>query len=143
MPLTFLASALLSGVALLVLVELGRGVAPGRRLLATVLVLLIAWVLTWWSYITWSTDPIFTRDLVPLRGGHGLLALVGGGYLAPSLAIALALALPSLEAWLAALGAAAIVASQIQLKARLILTAGRLRPIALGSVEHAPGRRLS
>jgi len=135
MPSLFLASGLVSGVAGLVLVELARGQTPGRRLLGAVLVLLLAWVLAWWSYLTWSADPAFARDLEALRGGRGALVLVGGGYLVPSLAIALALALPPLEVPLAALGAAAIVGSQIQLKAKLILTAGRFRAIALGSLS--------
>ena len=142
LPPLFLVSSLVSGAGLLVLGTLARGEAPGRRFLATALVLLIAYVLVWWSYLTWSDDPAFVRDVGPLRDGRGALALVGGGYLLPSLLIALALALPSWEASLSALGALFAIGSQIQLKARLILTAGRLRAVTLAPPRPGPpGRR--
>lgn len=137
-PPLFLTSALVSGVGLLVLGQLARGEAPGRRLLPAALVLLIAHVLVWWSYLTWSDDAAFVRDVGPLRDGHGALVLVGGGYLGPSLLIALALALPSWEAPLGALGALLMIGSQIQLKARLILIAGRLRAVAVGPLGLGP-----
>jgi phenylacetyl-CoA:acceptor oxidoreductase subunit 2 len=132
MPVLFLASAAASGASALVLVAVGRGERPGPRLLGATLVVLIAWVLAWWSYLTWPGGAAFDEAIRPLHAGRGALALVGLGYLAPSLALALALALPAWEGPLAVLGAASAIASQIHGKAMLILTAGRLSAITFG-----------
>jgi phenylacetyl-CoA:acceptor oxidoreductase subunit 2 len=132
MPVLFLASAAVSGASALVLVAAGRGERPGPRLLGATLAVLIVWVLVWWSYLTWPAGAPFDEAVRPLRAGRGALALVGLGYLAPSLALAVALALPAAEGPLAALGAGCAIASQIHGKAMLILTAGRLSAITLG-----------
>jgi hypothetical protein len=134
MPALFLSSALVSGTGLLVVVDVARG-GPSIRLLGATLALLTVHVVVWWAYLTWSAERAFLEGVRPLRGGRGALAIVGGGYLLPSLCLALAVALPELAASLAALGGALVVLGQAHAKAALVLQAGRLRPITLAPVR--------
>lgn len=140
MPLVFLTSALVSGAGLFTLAELTGGRAP-ERLLGGGLVVLTTNMLVWSVFITWSGEAAFANGVRPLREGYGMLAIVGGGYLAPSLCGALAITLPELAWPLAAAGALLMVASQVYLKAALVLRAGQLRPITLPHLSL--GRRLS
>lgn len=130
MPFLFLSSALVSGAGMLVLLEVARG-GPSARLLGGALVLLTVHLMVWWVFITWSREEAFLCGVRPLREGRDALTLVGGGYLAPSFLLALAVASPGLAALLAALGAALMIAGQVHAKAALILKAGQLRPITL------------
>jgi DMSO reductase anchor subunit len=130
MPPLFLTSALASGAGLLVLLEVARGrVSP--RLLGGTLVLLTLHLIVWWTYITWSRDEAFLGGVRALREGRGALAIVGAGYLAPSLLLALGVAVPALAPPLAAAGAGCVIVGQLYAKAGLVLRAGHLRPITL------------
>lgn len=134
MPLLFLSSALVSGAGLLVLVDLPEG-PPSARVLGGVLAVLTVHMLAWAAFVSWSRDPAFSRGVRCLNEGNGMLAIVGGGYLVPSLLGALAIALPMVAWPLAAASAALMIASQIYLKAVLILRAGELRPITLPNLR--------
>lgn len=129
-PPLFLTSALVSGAGLLLLLQATRGV-PSTRLLGGAQALLTVHLVVWWAYIAWSRDEAFARAVRPLREGAGALAIVGAGYLAPSLLIPLAVAFPGLALPLSVVGAALMLAGQVHTKAALILRAGQLRPVTL------------
>jgi hypothetical protein len=130
MPVVFLTGGLATGAAALLLVETGRG-ALSARLLGGTLTLLTVHLVVWWAYLTWSRDPAFVEGVRPLRDGRGALAIVGGGYLAPSLLLSLAVAFPDLAGPLGAGGAALVVASHGHVRAALVRKAGRLRAVTL------------
>ncbi|MBI4010900.1 MAG: dimethyl sulfoxide reductase anchor subunit [Candidatus Rokubacteria bacterium] len=138
-PAVFLSSAVVSGAGLLMLLEVAGGRAPGDRAFAAVLVLLIVHMLIWQGYLGWSREAAFVQAVRPLREGPVRAFTVVGGYLAPALLIAPALAWPSLAGPAAAAAAVGMIASQVGAKAALILEAGQLRPITLPHL--APSRR--
>jgi DMSO reductase anchor subunit len=138
MPLLFVSSALASGAALLVGLAAVEGRAPAR-LAGGTLALLTCHLMVWWVFITWSREDAFVRAMRPLREGGPALLIVGLGYLGPTLALALAVALPVLAVPLALLGAAGVVTGHVYMKAALVLRAGLLRPVTL-AVRRTPGR---
>lgn len=140
MPGVFLASSVVSGSAVLALVEIARGQAPGPALLATMLVVLVLGLIVWIAYVTWSAQPEFVSATAPLRDGFGAAELVGVGYVAPFVLVTLALVLPWGATALTALAAITMLAGQVAAKALLILRASRIRPIAL---DVTVGRRHS
>lgn len=135
MPPLFLVSAVVSGAGLHLLIEVAAGRRPGGGLLGTVLGLLVLGTLTWLGFLTWSGDETFRRATRPLREGSLARELVGLGYLAPFVLVALGLALPSLAPPAAGIAAALMIAGQAQAKAALILRAGQLRPITLSRLR--------
>ncbi len=138
-PAVFLSSAVVSGAGLLLLLEVAGGRAPGDRAFGAVLVLLIVHMLIWQSYLGWSREAAFVQATRPLKEGPVRALTVVAGYLAPALLIAPALAWPPLAGPAAAAAAVGMIASQVAVKAALILEAGQLRPI---TVPHlAPSRR--
>lgn len=139
MPVVFLSSALVSGTGLLLLLAAGQGPLPAR-LLGQALAILALHLAVWWMYLGGSRDPAFLRGVQPLSGAAGTLAVIGAGYLLPSLLTALAIAVPAGSTLLAVPGALLMMAGQAYAKAVLVLRAGLLRPITLA--PGAPGRRL-
>jgi len=138
MPLVFLSSALLSGTGLWLVLEAAAGRAPGDRGFAAVLVVLIAHMAVWQRYLGSSRDPAFRAATRPLHEGWPRALVLVGGYLGPALLIALALAWPAVAAPVAAAAALGMIASQVAVKASLILQAGQLRPI---TIPHLAARR--
>jgi DMSO reductase anchor subunit len=130
MPAVFLTSALVSGGGLLLLLEARTG-RPADQLLGTMLVVLIAHVAVWSVFLDWSRDPAFVEGVRPLRDAAGGADSLVGSYLLPSLAVALAIAVPALGRPLAAAAGLLLVAGQVGTKAALIRKAGQLRPITL------------
>jgi hypothetical protein len=130
MPAVFLTSALVSGGGLLLLLEARTG-RPADQLLGTMLVVLIAHVAVWSVFLDWSRDPAFVEGVRPLRDAAGGADSLVGSYLLPSLAVALAIAVPALGRPLAAAAGLLMVAGQVATKAALIRKAGQLRPITL------------
>jgi DMSO reductase anchor subunit len=130
MPAVFLTSALVSGGGLLLLLE-ASAARPPDRLLGTMLVVLIAHVAVWSVFLHWSRDPAFVEGVRPLRDAAGGVDSLVGSYLLPSLALALAIAVPALGRPLALAAGVLMVAGQVATKAALIRKAGQLRPITL------------
>ncbi|MBI3455819.1 MAG: polysulfide reductase NrfD [Candidatus Rokubacteria bacterium] len=139
MPLLFLSSALVSGTGLLMLLGAAQGRAPSDRGFAAVLVLLILHALVWQAFLNWSRDPTFVHATRPCREGRTRTVATVGGYLAPALAIAPALAWPALAPAAALFAALLMIASQIDAKAAIILRVGQLRPITIARLR--PARR--
>jgi len=131
LPLVFLASALLSGAGLLLVVEALGGREATGPLLGGVLGLSMLALIVWLGYVTWSRAPAFVASTECLRAGPHAVAIVGGGYLAPFACLALAVPLPELGTPAALLGGALLVAGQVWAKAALLLRAGQLRAITL------------
>jgi DMSO reductase anchor subunit len=129
-PAVFLTSALVSGGGVLLLLEGWTG-RPSDRLLGTMLVVLIVHVAVWSVFLNWSREPAFVEGIRPLRdaarGGDSLV----GNFLLPSLALALAVAVPPLSRPLAAAAGVLVIVGQVATKAALIRKAGQLRPITL------------
>jgi formate-dependent nitrite reductase membrane component NrfD len=140
MPLVFLASALASGAAALVLVRaaLGEVTAP---LLGALLVLVAVHGALWWAYLGGADDLDARASLAPLAGARGLALAAGAGALGPALLAGLALALPGAARPLAAAAGALVILAQAGVKAVLLRQAGRFRPITLPTVT--PRRHLS
>lgn len=130
-PPLFLASALVSGGAALVLVAALGGPGPTVPLTGGVLVALTVFVALWWAVATWPGEAAVLAAARPLREGALALGIAGVGYLVPSLLLATAVAWPALARPLAGVGAAAALAGQVALKAGVVLAAGRLRPVTL------------
>jgi DMSO reductase anchor subunit len=130
MPAVFLTSALVSGGGLLLLLEAGRG-RPSDPVLGLTLVVLIVHVGVWSVFLNWSREPAFLEGVRPLREASGGGESLVGSYLLPSLAVALAVAVPALGRPLAAAAGLLMVAGQVATKAALIRKAGQLRPITL------------
>jgi DMSO reductase anchor subunit len=133
LPLLFVASALVSGAGVLVMVETARAGLPGGDVLGGALAVVVLAFIAWLTYVTWSDDPAFARPTGPLRAGPGTVLGIAG-YLLPASAIALAVALPSL-APAAAVGGVLMVAGQAWTKWLLVLTVATLRPVTLGTLN--------
>jgi DMSO reductase anchor subunit len=135
MPLVFVASALVSGVGLALVVETVAGRAPGAAWTGAAMVLVALSLLVWLGYVTWSREPAFASATLMLREGSAAIAIVGGGYVAPLLLLALGLALPGLAAPAGALAGMALTLGQACAKSVLIVSAGRLRPVTLTNLS--------
>ncbi len=140
MPLLFLLSALLSGAGAYLLVEVGAGRPPLPALAGAVLALIVVTFIAWARYLVWTSEESFTRAVAPLREGRSALVTDGTGYGLPLLLGLLALAAPAVATPVFGLVGALLITGQVYAKARLILAAGRLRPITLAIV---PSRRRS
>ena len=134
-PPLFAASALVSGAGLYLVVEAGAGRVPPPPLLGAVLVLLAVNLGAWVRYLTWSREAAFAAAVRPLGQGRDLGIAVGGGHVAPFLLVALAAGRPALAAPALVLAGALMTGGQLHAKARVILSAGRLRPITLAGVR--------
>jgi DMSO reductase anchor subunit len=130
MPVVFLTSALVSGAGLLLLLEARTG-RPPDRLLGAALLALIAHVCVWSVFLGWSREPAFVQGVRPLREGSNGLGALLAGYLLPSLAAALAVAVPPLGRPLAVGAGLLMVAGQVATKAALLRRAGQVRAITL------------
>lgn len=130
-PLVFLASALVSGAGLYLLAEAASGRPPRAAVLVAVLALLASSLALWVRYLSWSPEPVFARAVECLTEGRASLLIARGGYLAPFALVALAAALPVIATPALVAAGALMIVSQFHAKARLILTAGSLRPITL------------
>jgi hypothetical protein len=139
-PPLFLLSALVSGAGLLLVIEAAAGRPPAAWLLAGVLALQAAGLAGWMRYLRWSREPAFAEAVSPFARGPEHDVAVGGGYVAPFLLTALAAGLPAASPVALGVAGALMIAGQLHFKARLILTAGRLRPVTL-AVVRAAGRR--
>lgn len=137
-PLVFLASALVGGAGLYLLVETAAGRPPRAGVLAALLVLLVLGLVLWRRYLSWSSEPVFARAIACLREGRASLLIARGGYLLPAGLVVIAAGLPAIARPALVLAGALMIAGQFHAKARLILTAGRLRPITLA--VRIPGR---
>ncbi len=135
MPLVFLSSALVSGGGLYLLVEVGGGRAQPAPALAGLVILLAAGLGVWVRYLTWSREVSFTEAVRPLGQGRGALFIVGAGHVAPFLLAALAAGLQGVASPALGLAGALMIGGQFHGKARLILSAGRFRPITLGGLR--------
>ena len=130
MPLLFVASALMSGAGLvLVVTPVAGGSTPT---LAGILTLVPLAVVGWLMYVTWSAAPAFVDATAPLRGATGT-ALGVVGYLLPWIIVALALALPFCAPALPAAGVL-MIAGQAWSKWLVVLTVAALRPVTLGAL---------
>jgi DMSO reductase anchor subunit len=134
MPLVFAASAAVSGVGLLVLVELMAGHLPGPALLATTLAVHNLGMLTWLAFLASSSDPAFVQATAPLRHGPTAIEIVGAGYVAPLALGALALAFPAWAPGPTALAALLALVGQVRARSALILQAGQRRPVTLATL---------
>jgi formate-dependent nitrite reductase membrane component NrfD len=141
MPMLFLLSALISGSGLYLLIEVIEGRRPGALLIA-VLALLAAGLAAWSRYLRWSSQPAFVRAVEPLARGRASRLIVGGGYVAPFMLVALALGLPPLAAPALAVAGVLMVAAQFYAKTLLILTAGQFRPVTLAGLRKGGGAPL-
>ena len=131
MPVVFLASALVSGLGLLLLVDgAASEAAMAERVLAMAITLPLALTI-WLSYVTYSDQRAFVEATRLLREGRPGIALAGAGYVVPWCAAMLALALP-VPAAVAMLAGALMVAGQLYAKWLLIRAVGWLRPITVG-----------
>jgi DMSO reductase anchor subunit len=129
MPLVFVASALMSGAGLLLVVEPFVGAAGAYTFGATLTLVPLAFV-GWLVYVTWSSAPAFVHATDPLRATPGT-ALGVVGYLLPWIMVAPALALPPL-AVAAPVAGALMIAGQAWSKWLIVLTVAELRPVTLG-----------
>lgn len=140
MPLLFLLSALLSGAGAYLLVEVGAGRSPLPARVGALLALIVVAFIAWSRYLAWTSEESFTRAVAPLRESRSVLGIDGAGYGLPLLFGLLALAAPAVAGPALGLVGLLLIAGQAYAKARLILAAGRLRPITLAI---APSRRRS
>jgi len=140
MPLLFLLSALVSGAGAYLLVEVAAGRPPRPALVGAGLALVVVAFGAWARYLAWTSDDAYTRAVAPLREGRSVLVIDGAGHGLPLLLGLLALAAPAVARPLLGVAGALLIAGQVYAKARLILAAGRLRPITLAIV---PSRRRS
>ena len=131
MPTLFGLSALVSGGGLYLVVAVSVRRVPSVPALAAVLMLLIGGVWMWVRYLTWSSEAAFTEAVAPLTRGREARLVVGAGLMAPLLLTAGAAAWPAVAAPALALAGILMVLGQLHAKARLVLTAGRLRPVTL------------
>jgi DMSO reductase anchor subunit len=131
MPVLFLLSALLSGAGAWLVGEALRGHPVGLARLGVLLALVVVGLAAWGRYLTWSGDSAFVRAVAPLEERKASAGIVQFGYLVPVALGLLALAVPQVAALFLALAGVSLIAGQINAKARLILLAGRLRPITL------------
>jgi hypothetical protein len=132
MPVVFLASAAVSGLGLLLVVDGLAGRPPGVQRLGATLLVLVAALGLWLAYLRWRRDGHFAHAVRTLREGPGALAVVGGGHIAPLALVAAALAADA--PGLAVAAGALMVLGQVVAKWLLIVVAGELRPITLGNL---------
>ncbi len=130
MPLVFLASALVSGLGLLLLVDGTAGEAAGLERVVAVAITLPLALMVWLGYLTCSDERVFVEATRLLREGRPGVALGAGGYFVPWCASMLALALP-MPAAAAVLAGALMVAGQLFAKWLLIRAVASLRPITV------------
>jgi formate-dependent nitrite reductase membrane component NrfD len=135
MPTLFGLSALVSGAGLYLVVAVGARRVLSVPALAAVLMLLVAGVWMWVRYLTWSSEAAFTEAVAPLTRGREARLVVGAGLMAPLLLTAGAAAWPAVAAPALALAGILMVLGQLHAKARLVLTAGRLRPVTLAGLR--------
>lgn len=135
MPTLFGLSALVSGAGLYLVVAAGVRRVPSGPALAAVLMLLIGGCWMWVRYLTWSSEAAFAEAVAPLTRGREARLVVGAGFLAPLLLAAGAVAWPAVAAPALALAGILMVLGQLHAKARLVLTAGRLRPVTLAGLR--------
>jgi DMSO reductase anchor subunit len=131
MPIVFLASALVSGLGLLLLVDAASGAAAAPECVVAVAITLPPALMVWLGYLTYSDERAFVEATRLLREGRPCIALAGVGYFVPWCAAMLALALPMPVA-VAVLAGALMVAGQLYTKWLLIRAVGSLRPITVG-----------
>jgi formate-dependent nitrite reductase membrane component NrfD len=131
MPTLFGLSALVSGGGLYLVVAVSVRRVPSVPALAAVLMLLIGGVWMWVRYLTWSSEAAFTEAVAPLTRGREARLVVGAGLMAPLLLTAGTAAWPAVATPALALAGILMVLGQLHAKARLVLTAGRLRPVTL------------
>ena len=134
MPVVFTAAAAVSGLGLLVLVELMAGRRPGPALLARTLVVLGLGLLVWLAFLASSSDLAFVRATAPLRRGATAMEIIVAGYAAPLALVALALAFPALAPGPAALAAMLALVGQFRARSALVLKAGQRRPVTLATL---------
>jgi hypothetical protein len=134
MPLVFAASAAVSGVGLLALVDLTAGRSASPKLLGVTLAILVFALLVWLAFLRSSADTVFMQATAPLREGAVAVELLLAGYLAPLALVALALVFPSWAPLPAALAALLMVGEQVHARFSLILAAGRRRPLTLATL---------
>jgi DMSO reductase anchor subunit len=132
MPTLFLLSALLSGAGTYLLIEAAAARPPRPAAVGGVLLLIVVAFVVWTRYLAWRPEEAYRRAVAPLREGPAGAAIDAAGYGLPLLLGLLALAAPGASGPLLGLAGALLVAGQVCAKARLILAAGRLRPITLG-----------
>jgi hypothetical protein len=113
----------------------GPGRSPGGGMLGATMLVLALGAIVWLAYVIWSGDPAFTRATLPFREGPTAVAIVGAGYLAPFLLLALAIALAGLALPAVTLAGALMIWGQVHAKFALILTAGQVRPVTLGNLS--------
>jgi formate-dependent nitrite reductase membrane component NrfD len=130
-PLLFLLSALLSGAGGFLVIEAARGAVPPAAFLGAVMALLVGGFIVWGRYLGGSRDDAFLRAIEPLGDGPPALFIARGGYLLPFVLLALGASLPAVAPAALAVAGALMIAAQCYAKARLILSAGHLRPITL------------
>jgi DMSO reductase anchor subunit len=131
MPLLFLGSALLSGAGAHLLLEAGAGRAPARGLVLGVLVLIAGGFVGWAHNLFGTPGAAFAQAVAPLREGAGGVFIAVAGYGLPLLLGALAAIAPHAAPPALGVAGALLVAGQLCTKARLIRSAGLLRPITL------------
>jgi hypothetical protein len=132
MPLVFVASALVSGAGLLLVVEPLLGVVGTYALGGTLTLLPLAFV-GWLMYLEWSPAPAFAHATRALRAAPGeALGIVA--YLVPWTIVALALAVPQLGVAVPVAGVL-LIAGQAWSKWLLVLTVGEVRAITLGALS--------
>lgn len=104
-------------------------------MLGAAMLLLVLGAIVWLVYVTWSGNPAFTRATRPFREGPTAVAIVGAGYVAPFLLLALAIALAGGALPTVTLAGALMIWGQIHAKSALILTAGQVRPVTLANLS--------
>ena len=135
MPALFALSALVSGAGLRLVVAAGAGRVPGAPALGAVLLLLVGCLCTWVRYLHWSRERAFAESVAPLARGREARLAIAGGLAAPVLLVAVAAAWPAAAAPAMALAGLLMIGGQLHAKARLVLTAGRLRPVTLAGIR--------
>lgn len=134
-PPLFVTSALVSGAGLYLVGEATAGRVLPAALPGAALVLLAANLAAWVRYLTWSPEASFVAAVRPLGRGRDRRIVLGAGHLAPFVLVAFAAGRPALAAPALVLAGALMIAGQLHAKARLILSAGQLRPITLAGLR--------
>jgi formate-dependent nitrite reductase membrane component NrfD len=135
MPVLFLVSSLVSGMGLLLLVDGVTARSDASSPLAATLPLLVAGLLVWLVYVTWSRDGAFLAATRPLREGAVGVALAGCGYVAPFVLVIVTLALEGTAGLATALAGALMIAGQVHAKWVLVLGVASLRPVTLANLK--------
>jgi DMSO reductase anchor subunit len=134
-PLVFLFSALISGGGLYLMIAVSLGRLPDATVIMALAGLLATGMLVWLGYLAWSREPAFAAAIRPLTDSRACLVIVAGGYGAPFVFVALAWALPAAAAPALYAAGALMIIGQLYAKTRLILGAGKLRPITLATLR--------